>query len=93
MPLYMYQDTATLSGFGRNKVVSKIIQYAWFKGSYMEGVKYVEFFAPIREVTLALIYTVVSPYTASKNWSHHIHTLSNRCIIGLCALVPRMMRL
>ncbi|TBU32492.1 hypothetical protein BD311DRAFT_654275 [Dichomitus squalens] len=58
-PVFHYQDTFTPSGFALHPIVHKVIQKSWFSDATGLGVRYSTYFSPIRNVTLALLFTAI----------------------------------
>ncbi|KAH9851670.1 hypothetical protein C2E23DRAFT_886226 [Lenzites betulinus] len=58
-PVFHYKDVDTAAGFAHNSIVLSAIKAEWFAEPTGPGVKYMAEFAPIREVTLALIFTAI----------------------------------
>jgi hypothetical protein len=64
-----FKDVETLVGFAQNKIISHIIQEAWFKKITSDGVVYSKYFDPISLETMALVFAVVS----CLSWHRLIH--------------------
>ncbi|KAH9847795.1 hypothetical protein C2E23DRAFT_863158 [Lenzites betulinus] len=58
-PVFHYKDVDTAAGFAHNTIVLSAINAEWFADPTSPGVKYMAEFAPIREVTLALVFTAI----------------------------------
>lgn len=54
------QDVETKQGFAQNKIITTVIKAQWFADTGAAGVKYSSQFSPLREVTIAFIFTTVS---------------------------------
>ncbi len=53
------QDVELRRRFAHNRIITTVIKEQWFADAGGPGVKYAAQFSPIREVTLALIFTTV----------------------------------
>ncbi|KAI0820395.1 hypothetical protein BC628DRAFT_1397257 [Trametes gibbosa] len=58
-PRFHYEDPEEKRGFAHNKLVTTVIKDQWFVDAAGPGIKYAAQFSPIREVTLALIFTTI----------------------------------
>ncbi|TBU37389.1 hypothetical protein BD309DRAFT_876563 [Dichomitus squalens] len=58
-PVFHYQDTMAPSGFALHPIIQKAIQKNWFSDATGLGVRYSTYFSPIRNVTLALLFTTI----------------------------------
>ncbi|TBU21789.1 hypothetical protein BD311DRAFT_782729 [Dichomitus squalens] len=58
-PVFHYQDTFTPSGFALHPIIHKVIQKSWFSDATGLGIRYSTYFSPIRNVTLALLFTAI----------------------------------
>lgn len=54
------QDREALSGLYEAKLISEVIQAAFFKNKKAVGVKFKDYFNPITLITIALVITAVS---------------------------------
>ncbi|TBU36436.1 hypothetical protein BD309DRAFT_984946 [Dichomitus squalens] len=52
-------DTFTPSGFALHPIIHKVIQKSWFSDATGLGIRYSTYFSPIRNVTLALLFTAI----------------------------------
>ncbi len=56
-------------GFAENDIIRRIIREHWFTSADGAGVFYSSQFSPIRQCTLALVFTAVCPYQAIyRSW-------------------------
>lgn len=53
------QDVEVKRRFAHNRIITTVIKEQWFADAGGPGVKYAAQFSPIRDVTLALIFTAV----------------------------------
>ncbi|KAJ2981958.1 hypothetical protein NUW54_g10808 [Trametes sanguinea] len=58
-PRFHYANLEKRQGFAHNSVILATIKEHWFSSTHALGIKYSEQFSPIREVTLALLFTTV----------------------------------
>ncbi|KAI0357793.1 hypothetical protein OH77DRAFT_1519137 [Trametes cingulata] len=58
-PVFHYKDIEARSGFAHNALILRALQEHWFADGTSPGIKYATQFSPIREVTLALIFTTI----------------------------------
>ncbi|OJT05253.1 hypothetical protein TRAPUB_3960 [Trametes pubescens] len=58
-PRFHYEDVEVRRRFAHNRIVTTVIKEQWFADAGGPGVKYATQFSPIREVTLALIFTTI----------------------------------
>ncbi|KAH9852901.1 hypothetical protein C2E23DRAFT_729674, partial [Lenzites betulinus] len=58
-PRFHYEDVEARRRFAHNRIVTTVIKEQWFADAGAPGVKYAAQFSPIREVTLALIFTTI----------------------------------
>ena len=57
--MHQTQDRENLSGLYETKLISKVIQEAFFKNKRAIGVEFQSYFNPITLVTIALVLTAV----------------------------------
>ncbi|KAL1948873.1 hypothetical protein VTO73DRAFT_10679 [Trametes versicolor] len=58
-PVFHYKDVDNVSEFAHNKIVHIVIQDEWFRDADSVGLRFPELFSPIREVTLAIVFTAI----------------------------------
>ncbi|KAI0632831.1 hypothetical protein C8Q77DRAFT_1262809 [Trametes polyzona] len=58
-PRFHYEDVDTRSRFARNSIITTAIQLMWFADASAPGIKYAGQFSPIRDVTLAILFTTI----------------------------------
>ncbi|KAI9070348.1 hypothetical protein FKP32DRAFT_1537497, partial [Trametes sanguinea] len=58
-PRFHYADVDKRQGFARNPIIMGVIKEHWFTSADAPGVKYPAQFSPLREVTLALLFTTI----------------------------------
>ncbi|KAH9847642.1 hypothetical protein C2E23DRAFT_741233 [Lenzites betulinus] len=56
---FHYEDVETKRRFAHNRIITTVIKEQWFADMAGPGIKYAAQFSPIREVTLALIFTTI----------------------------------
>ncbi|CDO76812.1 hypothetical protein BN946_scf185033.g9 [Trametes cinnabarina] len=58
-PVFHYKDVEARTGFAHNTLVLRALQEQWFADASSPGIKYRTQFSPVREVTLAFIFTTI----------------------------------
>ncbi|CDO72634.1 hypothetical protein BN946_scf184985.g53 [Trametes cinnabarina] len=77
-PVFHYKDVESRSGFAHNVLILRALQDHWFADGTSPGIKYASQFSPIREVTLALVFTTIQ--FCLDQWAdgtfnkHHMYT-------------------
>ncbi|OSD03871.1 hypothetical protein PYCCODRAFT_1476789 [Trametes coccinea BRFM310] len=56
---FHYADISTRRGFAHNTVILTVLKDHWFGSADAPGIKYMDQFSPVREVTLALMFTTI----------------------------------
>jgi hypothetical protein len=60
------QDIKTCTGYAQGRIISEILQAAWFENKASLGVIFEQQFNPIPFETLALIFTIVNFYLFTR---------------------------
>nr|VWO99816.1 Beta-lactamase (EC [Ganoderma boninense] len=58
-PIFHYQNVDTMASFARNAIVTHAIREQWFRNTDGMGLQLSAQFCPIREATLAIIFTAI----------------------------------
>ncbi|KAI0823818.1 hypothetical protein BC628DRAFT_1324213, partial [Trametes gibbosa] len=58
-PRFYYADMENRQGFARHPIIMRVIQEHWFSAQDSPGILYAGQFSPIRDVSLALIFTTI----------------------------------
>ncbi|KAI0628842.1 hypothetical protein C8Q77DRAFT_1161871 [Trametes polyzona] len=79
-PRFHYKDMRARTGFARNKFIERVIKEIWFSDRTAPGIQFSTQFAPLREATLALVFTTIE-YCLDQ-WSTGLidkaHTFSDK---------------
>ncbi len=70
------QNVETKQGFAQNKLITTAIKAQWFADVGAPGVKYSSQFSPLREVTIAFIFTTVSAFLNGSALYMYINVLT-----------------
>ncbi|KAL1945881.1 hypothetical protein VTO73DRAFT_1883 [Trametes versicolor] len=74
-PRFHYKDVETKQGFAQNKIITTVNKAQWFADTGAAGVKYSSQFSPLREVTIAFIFTTIEfclDQWASGHYDKHL---------------------
>jgi hypothetical protein len=76
------QDRKALTGLYETKLISEVIQAAFFKNKKAVGVKFKDYFNPISLVTIALVFTAVSACFVTVTYTDKICRSSLHLVSG-----------